>query len=123
MDADSIYCIFEHLPFFDLITRLTNLICLGLCNNKLESIPLELCLMTNLKELFLNDNNLRLLPIELDQLTRLTILDLYCNKLESIPSELSSLTNLRMLCMDEVISTKKIYDFFGGIVSFVFIQK
>uniref|UniRef100_A0A8C4TI34 Leucine-rich repeat protein SHOC-2 n=1 Tax=Erpetoichthys calabaricus TaxID=27687 RepID=A0A8C4TI34_ERPCA len=77
--------------------RLSNLEFLGLRNNKIENIPVELCSLSKLSELHLTSNKLTTIPQELRLLTNLTQLHLARNQISELPESLYKLRKLRIL--------------------------
>uniref|UniRef100_A0A8C4TGI3 Leucine-rich repeat-containing protein 69 n=1 Tax=Erpetoichthys calabaricus TaxID=27687 RepID=A0A8C4TGI3_ERPCA len=65
--------------------KLSNLEFLGLRNNKIENIPVELCSLSKLSELHLTSNKLTTIPQELRLLTNLTQLHLARNQISELP--------------------------------------
>ena len=71
-----------------------NITSLACSNNRLTSLPSELCNLTHLTEFYCFSNRLTSLPSELGNLTNITILNCSNNILTSLPSEIGNLTNL-----------------------------
>ena len=65
--------------------RLSSLRHLSIDNNKLRSLPIELCALSSLEELHLAGNELMALPLEFGFLTRLVKLHLQKNKIRELP--------------------------------------
>ena len=81
------------------IGKLTKITLLHLSENRLKTIPRDLCKLTNLTELNLGGNAFETIPAELFQLTGLLNLYLDGNNFEFIPLELKNLTQLEDLCI------------------------
>jgi len=79
------------------ITSLELLTTLDLSNNKIDTVPKQISLLTNLKHLFLVENNLKKLPKQISKLTNLETLALTGNQLSSVPKEIYSMVNLEVL--------------------------
>ena len=72
---------------------------LGLCNQKLSSLPESISSLKNLQELWLSSNQLSSLPESISSLQELRVLHLYNNQLSSLPESISSLKNLQELSL------------------------
>ena len=70
---------------------------LGLYNNQLTSLPVEIGMLAGLKGLYLDSNQLTSLPVEIGRLTGLTYLELSNNQLTSLQVEIGMLTGLKGL--------------------------
>ena len=66
-------------------------------NNKIITIPKEICQLTSLEELYFDYNQITNVPKEICQLTALKILTLSCNQIETIPKEVYQLHSLKKL--------------------------
>ncbi len=84
-------------PLTEAIGMLTSLIHLSIAENRIESLPSELCAIKTLEELLLDGNRLRILPPNLGVLTRLRTLSATRNNLLELPSSLGDLRKLRLL--------------------------
>lgn len=69
---------------------------LHLCENKLKTIPDEICLLYNLRCLNLEKNQLIKLPFEIPCLYKLEKLLLSSNKLEFLPPNMKNMRNLKV---------------------------
>lgn len=78
-------------------SKLLNLACLDLSNNKLIKLPPEIGQLTNLTTLNLGRNYLTELPPEIGQLSNLTYLNLGKNYHIELPPEIGQLINLTTL--------------------------
>ena len=79
------------------VSQYLNITNINMGYNKLESLPIGICLLKNLENLDLHNNCLETLPSEFGLLTKLRKLDLEYNNLKSLPVELFKLTNLESL--------------------------
>jgi Leucine-rich repeat (LRR) protein len=79
------------------IGMLTSLSHLSIAENRIESLPSELCAIKSLEELLLDGNKLSFLPPNLGLLTRLRTLSATRNNLLELPSSLGDLRKLRLL--------------------------
>jgi len=73
---------------------------LNLYNNKLETLPPEIGLLSNLQELSLSNNKIETLPPEIGSLSNLRVLWLHNNEIKTLPPEIGSLSNLQVLYLN-----------------------
>src|SRR5262249_38879244 len=92
----------RHLSFHNnrLITIPTELCLLKLqefflCYNKIKSLPTEIGNLCDLENFALQSNLLQTLPTEIGKLKNLKIITLYFNPLQTLPIELEQLTELQ----------------------------
>ncbi|KAF8795239.1 Erbin like protein [Argiope bruennichi] len=85
----------------ELCESLLNLVFLSVNGNMLETLPLNIGLLTELTELYLKENDLIELPESFVQLKHLQKLHVTGNKLKAFPKDLHLLINLTELIADE----------------------
>lgn len=73
----------------------TTLVCVYLCNNKLEKLPEDIGRLTKLKRLEMISNELELLPDSFCQLTSLDVFTIDDNYVSKLPADFGELISLR----------------------------
>ena len=91
----------DHLEEISTLGTLTAIKTLSLSNNKLYTLPEDICLIKGLKSLSLHGNRLRELHSSIGQLVHLEKLDLRSNQLTYLPTAISQLRNLKHLDASE----------------------
>ena len=97
MDRDHLLDLRPDRDTISTLGQLINLKTLSLANNRLTSLPEDLCLAKGLKVLSLHNNKLTELPISIGQLESLEKLDLKSNNLTFLPTSISRLMSLKIL--------------------------
>lgn len=87
----------EHIPHS--ISKLKNLRQLIAWDNKIHTLPEEICLLTQMTDLILQGNRLEYLPNNFSSLVNLKILLLGDNPWNTLPKQLRSLRNLKTLSL------------------------
>lgn len=72
---------------------------INMIQNKIITLPKELCDITKIKHLYLEKNNLLSFPEEIYNMQHLTRIDLHNNNLVSIPCQVCSLSKLETLTL------------------------
>jgi len=91
----------DHLEEISTLGTLAALKTLSLSNNKLATLPEDICLVKGLKSLALHGNRLHEIHSSIGQLVHLEKLDLRSNMLAYLPTALSQLRNLKHLDASE----------------------
>lgn len=88
-------CNLSHVP--EDVLEDSNIACLCMKRNVLQSLPSSIKKMCNLKELYLEGNRIRMLPDELADLRHLQVLILARNALSDIPKVVCDISSLKEL--------------------------
>lgn len=78
-----------------------NLVVIDLHQNKIKSLPSEICQLAQLKQLNLDNNLLSSLPLGIDALRSLEEFQISDNQFEQLPHEIGSLKNLKALMIQK----------------------
>ena len=89
----------SHLPE-GIFPKLKNLTSLTLCNNSLQTFPVEICLLQKLDAIDLSGNKIHSIPDSLENLQAVE-LNLNQNRLSTLPSSLTKCPRLKVLRVDE----------------------
>ena len=83
-----------------LFSKLKNLTSLTLCNNSLQTFPIEVCTLKKLDAIDLSGNKIHSIPDQLQDLQAIE-LNLNQNRLSNLPSSLCSCPRLKVLRVEE----------------------
>ena len=103
--------------FPKMIHRLTMMMDLYICDNRLEALPGDVAELGHLRTLNLSGNRLTSLPTEIGELARLRVLNAANNRLNRIPSEIQKLRELEYLYLHEnsIVSLPESFGDLAGI--------